>query len=335
MSPNAIKAWREAEVVSGAKSDAGDAEVIAEYLRLRFHGCACWPHSARRPGPSGRWSTPGTTWSSNASPPQPTRGRARRLLARGPATVRRDQPDRVGVPPGYPTPASAARLGESAWLASCTSTAIPAVEHAAELVERLRSAPPGVVIAEAEAEPTGVLAYVGVLRALNRAIASLDKRIAAQLAAHPQANLRLPAPAGSINAAQILAGWGDCRRSLLRPRRRRRPRRVTPVTKKSGKYHTVQFRWSCNNRFRSAITTFADNSRQASPWADDIYLRAGDRGCDHAHAIRILARAWIRVIYRCWITGQAYDPAKHAAAARLGAPSSDDELDPGCIQAVA
>ncbi|MFN2592169.1 MAG: transposase, partial [Candidatus Dormibacteria bacterium] len=37
VSPNAIKAWRESEVVSGAKSDPGDAAVIAEYLRLRFH----------------------------------------------------------------------------------------------------------------------------------------------------------------------------------------------------------------------------------------------------------------------------------------------------------
>jgi transposase len=35
--PNAIKTWREGEVLSGAKSDAGDAEVIAEYLRLRHH----------------------------------------------------------------------------------------------------------------------------------------------------------------------------------------------------------------------------------------------------------------------------------------------------------
>ena len=35
--PNAIKAWREAEVCSGAKSDPGDAEVIADYLRVRLH----------------------------------------------------------------------------------------------------------------------------------------------------------------------------------------------------------------------------------------------------------------------------------------------------------
>jgi len=35
--PNAIKAWRDAEVLSGAKDDPGDAAVIAEYLRLRHH----------------------------------------------------------------------------------------------------------------------------------------------------------------------------------------------------------------------------------------------------------------------------------------------------------
>lgn len=34
---NAIKARRDGEVLSGAKSDAGDAMVIAEYLRLRQH----------------------------------------------------------------------------------------------------------------------------------------------------------------------------------------------------------------------------------------------------------------------------------------------------------
>jgi len=37
VSPNAIKPWRDGEVLSGAKSDAGDAHVIAEYLRLRHH----------------------------------------------------------------------------------------------------------------------------------------------------------------------------------------------------------------------------------------------------------------------------------------------------------
>ena len=82
---------------------------------------------------------------------------------------------------------------------------------------------------------------------------------------------------------------------------------ASPVTKKSGKYEAVHFRWACDKRFRKAITTFADNSRHGSPWAADIYQRAIDRGCDHPHAIRILARAWIRVIWRCWVDRVPYD----------------------------
>jgi hypothetical protein len=33
--------------------------------------------------------------------------------------------------------------------------------------------------------------------------------------------------------------------------------------------------------------------------------------------VRILARAWIRVIRRCWLDGVPYDPAQHGAAAAL------------------
>ena len=44
---------------------------------------------------------------------------------------------------------------------------------------------------------------------------------------------------------------------------------------------------------------------------------ARDRGKDHPHAVRILARAWIYVIWRCWHDGTAYDPAKHDALQRI------------------
>jgi hypothetical protein len=39
------------------------------------------------------------------------------------------------------------------------------------------------------------------------------------------------------------------------------------VTKESDKHRAVHFRWACSTRFRVAGTTFADNSRHASPWA--------------------------------------------------------------------
>src|SRR2546430_11495933 len=49
VSPNAIKTWREGEVLSGAKSDAGDAAVIAEYLQLRQHRLRIAPPTPTRP----------------------------------------------------------------------------------------------------------------------------------------------------------------------------------------------------------------------------------------------------------------------------------------------
>jgi hypothetical protein len=62
----------------------------------------------------------------------------------------------------------------------------------------------------------------------------------------------------------------------------------------------VTWRWACNKRLRSAITTFADNSRHQSAWAVHVYRRARARGADHPQAIRVLSRAWIRVLWRAW-----------------------------------
>ena len=92
---------------------------------------------------------------------------------------------------------------------------------------------------------------------------------------------------------------------------------AAPVTRRSGKHTSVSFRWACNKRFRKAITTLADNSRHASPWAAKVYADAIARGLDHPHAVRVLARAWIRVLWRCWIDQVPYDPSRHGNAHKL------------------
>jgi hypothetical protein len=69
-------------------------------------------------------------------------------------------------------------------------------------------------------------------------------------------------------------------------------------------------------RLRLRISA-AESTRHHNRWAKDIYLRARQRGCDHAHAIRILGRAWVRVIFRMWQEGQPYDPARHGGFKRL------------------
>jgi transposase len=321
VSPNAIKTWREGEVLSGAKSDAGDAAVIAEYLRLRCHRLqVAVPYS----GETQALRTVVRTRSDLVDMRVAATNQLSALLEAswpGAQAIFADveSPISLAFLTRYPTPASAARLGEKRIAAFCTSQGYSGKRSAAELLARLRSAPAGTAgVALTTAPGTAVLALVAVLRTLNTAVKDLDRSATARLGEHPDGEIFTSLPrSGQINAAQMLAEWGDCRQAYGGPDAVAALAGCTPVTKESGKHRAVHFRWACNKRFRKAMTTFADNSRHASPWAAKIYNDARAAGKDHPHAVRILARAWIRVIWPCWINHTPYDPARHGAAAAL------------------
>lgn len=324
VSPNAIKTWRDGEVLSGAKSDAGDAAVIAEYLRLR-------QHRLRTAAPYSDETKALRTVVRTRTDLVDMRVAATNQLAAlldahwpGAKTVFADveSPISLAFLTRYPTPGAAAHLGEKRMAAFMVKHGYSGRRSAAVLLERLRAAPAGTTgEALTEGLHDAVLAVVGVLKALNTGVKDLDRSSAAHLGEHPDGEIFTSLPrSGQINAAQILAEWGDCRQAYETPDAVAALAGCTPVTKESGKHRAVHFRWACNKRFRVAITTFADNSRHASPWAAKIYNNARKAGKDHPHAVRILARAWIRVIWRCWQNGTPYDPAKHGAAAALKEP---------------
>ena len=130
----------------------------------------------------------------------------------------------------YPTPAAAAHLGEKRMAAFCVKHGYSGRRSAAELLARLRRAPAGAAgEALTEALRDAVLAAVGVLTALNASVKNLDRSVAAHLGEHPDGAIFTSLPrSGQINAAQVLAEWGDCPPSLRAPRLRRRPRRAAP-----------------------------------------------------------------------------------------------------------
>jgi transposase len=323
--PNAIKTWRDGEVLSGAKSDAGDAAVIAEYLRLRAHKLTvAVPYSdqtrALRAVVRARGDLAGMRVAA-------TNQLSALLDAHWPGAqaifADVESPISLEFLTRYPTPAAAGHLGEKRMAAFCVKHGYSGRRTAAQLLARLRAAPAG-AIGEAltEALRDAVLAAVGVLIALNASVKNLDRSVAAHLGEHPDGAIFTSLPrSGQVNAAQVLAEWGDARQAYEHPDSVAALAGCTPVTKESGKHRGVHFRWACNKRFRVAVTTFADNSRHASPWAAQIYNDARAAGKDHPHAIRILARAWIRVIWRCWQDGVPYDPARHGAASRLAKPA--------------
>ena len=161
-------------------------------------------------------------------------------------------------------------------------------------------------------------ALAATLEALVAQITKLTSRIRHTVAALPDGQIIMSFPrAGQICAAQILAELGDVRERYLTDDQLAADAGLCPVTHQSGKSRGVTFRWACNRRLRQAITCFADNSRHSSPGPPTSTAAPAPAAADHPHAIRILGRAWLRVLWRAWLDRRLYDPARHPAATTI------------------
>jgi len=120
-----------------------------------------------------------------------------------------------------------------------------------------------------------------------------------------------------VRAARLLAEIGDARGRFPTADSLACLAGVAPSTRQSGKVKAVTFRWGANRELRDALCDFAGDSRHANPWAADLYTNARARGHDHPHAVRILGRAWIHIIWRAWQDNTATDPTKHRALQTL------------------
>jgi transposase len=318
----AMKDLRRRYAVGGAKSDRGDCYVLADVARTDGH-------RLRRLEPLAEETRAlRAVVRTRDDLVDQRRGLANQLRATleaywpGAAAIFADVDSEICLAflCRYPTPESAARLTQTRLAGFLTKAGYSGRRPAAQLLARLTAAPAGVLGVEAEARADAVRAMVRVLRALLSSIKDLDRSVVAHLGEHPDAKIFTSLPrSGQINAAQMLAEWGDCRQAYPQADSVAMLGGLCPVTHASGSHRDVSFRWACNKRLRQAMTCFANNSRRASPWAAEVYRQAIARGCDHPHAVRILARAWARVIWRCWQDRTPYDPALHRAARRLKA----------------
>jgi transposase len=213
----------------------------------------------------------------------------------------------------FPSREAASRLDEAAiaaWLAGFPRRGRAA--PAGVLAARLAAAAPGTGHDRGQAAVTRILA--GTVADLAARIRALEDEIAAQLAAHPDGHVFASLPrAGTLRAARLLAEIGDCRARYPGAAALAGAAGVSPVTRRSGKWISHQFRHAASPHLRDALCDFAGDSRHASPWAAAVYDAARARGKDHPHAVRILACAWAGVIWPCWQQGVPYDPGKHRA----------------------
>lgn len=194
----------------------------------------------------------------------------------------------------------------------------PGRTSAEVLYQRLETSPLGVTGPEAEARAAVTLAFVRTLLAVRDQVSELEGRIREQLELHPDGVIFRSLPrAGQVRAAALLAEIGDVRERFPTPESLACLAGAAPSTRQSGQHLAVTFRFACDKKLRDALIDFAEDSRFANAWAAEVYRRAIERNKTHPHAGRILARAWVYVLWRCWQDRVPYDPARHGALQRV------------------
>jgi transposase len=221
----------------------------------------------------------------------------------------------------YPSPEDARQLGQKRLAAFLARNGYCGRRSAGELLQRLREAPTGSTgELESEARRQIVLALVAALKPIVEQIKLLTSQIRGAIDSHPDGQIfrsLFRDPKSVVTAAELAAEIGD-RRERYHSRDRLEARAgQSPVAIESGKKKIANFRWACNKTLRDAVSVLADSSRKHNPWAQKIYTDAIARGCDHPHAIRILGRAWLRIIWRLWHDRTPYDPHRHGNLNRL------------------
>ena len=319
VSSRSVKALRERYGTAGNKSDRSDAYVLADCLRTDGH----------------RWQslkpdTPTTVTLRSHVRARKDLVEARvaacnqlrahlRVVFPGVVGLFRDldSPISLRFLERFPSVTRADWLSEKRFAAWLRANGYSGRKTAAELYNRLATAPSGV---EGDTRAAVALAFVAVLKTLRAQIDELDSRIAELLANHPDAHIFTSLPrSGTIRAATLLAEIGDCRARFPSSDSLVCLAGAAPSTRASGRHRAVTFRYSADRKLRDALCDFAGDSWRGNAWAEARYRQLRADGKTHPHATRILARTWGQIIWRCWQDGVAYDPNKHRALQHLTA----------------
>jgi transposase len=324
VTPRQVKALRSRYSAAGAKSDPGDAYVLADTLRTDGHRLApLTPDSDPTKVLRALSRTRNDLIQARVALVNQLTAHLERCF---PAAVglfaRLDSKVAIAFLHRYPTSAAAAGLDATTLGAFLGRIGYCGRRPVTELLARLTLAPTaGISAVEAAGRAVCVASLLAAVQVLTDQERELQAEIVERLQTHAdkQVFVHLPKAGHGVRAARLLAEIGDVRARFPDEEALAALGGVAPVTRASGKARSVGFRWACDKQLRDALIDFADDSRHASPWAAKVYAHALARTRRHPHAVRVLARAWVRVIWRIWHDGVAYDPTKHGGAVRLQA----------------
>ena len=311
INPLSAARYRQRHSTSGAKSDAGDAHVLAEIVRLdrdhhrpvagdsdladavkllaRAHQTAVWERTR-----------------------QVLRVRST-LLESFPAAVQAFEdlaaPDALSVLGRAPNPDRAAKLTRGQLVAALRTARRHHVEaKAGALLTVLRTPALRQPATLQGAYAAVVLGQVGIITALNEQIAELHEVMAEHFGRHPDADIYLSQPGFAVVlAARTLGEFGDDKDRFTSSRARKIYSGQSPITRASGKESVVLARYATNRRLGAALHLQAFAALGASPGARAYYDALRRRDIGHHAAVRQLANRLVGILHGCLKSGAVYD----------------------------
>jgi transposase len=162
------------------------------------------------------------------------------------------------------------------------------------------------------------LALASQIASLNDAIKGYDAEIKRQVQAHRDYSVFAPLPGTSfVTRARIIASLGDDRNRYESAESLQAAAGIAPITEQSGQSRRVYARWACTKYMKQTFHEYAGLSIVKCEWAKNYYNAMLAKGKSKMMARRALAYKWIRIIYRCWQTGQPYNEAHYLERLRV------------------
>ena len=313
VNPLAAARYRERHAVSGAKSDRGDAKVLADLVRTDRHNHRLLAGDSdiadavkvlARAHQSAIWSRQRQANS--------LRSALREFYPAALAAFGTDltNTDALEVLAAAPTPelgrslsrskiASALRRGGRQRNIDQRSEHIQTALRSAQL-----TAPPRI----ADAYGVVTRSTVAIITSLNHEIATLEGALGEGFDEHPDAKIIRSLPGlGTILGARVLGEFGDDRTRFANAKCRKNYAGSAPITKASGKSLIVLARHARNKRLGDALDQWAFCSLSSSQGARSYYDDLRARGKTHRQALRQVANRWVGILHHCLEHSVLYD----------------------------
>ena len=313
INPFSASRYRERSTTSGAKSDPGDAAVLADIVRTDAHqhrpvaGDSELAEAIKilaRAHQSMIWTR---SRQINAMRSTLLEYYPNALIAFG---ERLGSAESMEVLMLAPTPEQGAGLSRSK-IASALKRGgrQRRIEQRAEEIQTaLRAealaAPPRV----ADAFGQSVAAMAHIVNELNRQIDSLEEEITATFDEHPAAKIVRSLPGlGTILGARVLGEFGDDPDRYCDAKSRKNYAGTSPITRASGTKRVVLARFARNKRIADATYQWAFVALRLSPGARALYDRHRAAGDTHHQALRAVANRFVGILHGCLKNETLYD----------------------------